>query len=158
MNKLAVLYYSKTGNTEKMARAVEEGARNSDYEVETELAEIENFDPKKLLEYEGIIIGSPTYYGIMANPVKDFLDESIKIHGDLSGKLGAAFASCGTPGGGSETTCLSIIKAMLVHGMSVRGFHDFAHYGPVSTGSPNERVISECQKMGEIMAKMVSDR
>lgn len=153
-----MLYYSKTGNTEKMAEAVEKGARNSDYEVETKLASVENFDPKNLSDYEGIIIGSPTYYGIMANPVKDFFDESIKIHGDLSGKVGAAFASCGTPGGGSESTCMSIIKAMLVHGMTVRGFYDFAHYGPVSTGDPNERVLSECKQMGKIIAEMVSDR
>ncbi len=155
MSSVVVLYYSRTGNTEKMAEAVSEGAREADVECEVELASVEDFEPERLKDFEGIIVGSPTYYGILAAEVKEFLDESIKIHGDLAGKIGAAFASCGTEGGGSETACLSIIKGLLVHGICVRGFHDIGHYGPVSTGEPDERALSECRQIGRTVARMV---
>ncbi len=155
MSKVLVLYYSRTGNTKAMAEEVSAGAREKLPEDEVTLASVEKFNPKDLADYEAIILGSPTYYGIAAAEMKEFLDESITIHGDLAGKIGAAFSSCGIEGGGSETTCLSLIKAMLVHGMCVRGFHDIGHYGPVSTGEPGERARSECHSMGQTVAEMV---
>ena len=153
MAKIIVLYYSKTGNTEKMAQAVKQGVENSDSEAE--LARVEDFNPEDLSEYEGIIIGSPTYYGLLAGPVKDFLDRSIKVHGQLENKAGAAFSSCATTGGGVESTILSILEAMLVHGMLVKGFSDRGHYGPISVGEPDERALKECRQLGEEMGNLV---
>ena len=109
MAKLLVVYYSKTGNTKDMAQAVGEGAKNAGADVDVMgVGEID--DPTKLVDYDGIIVGSPTYYGILAAPMKEFLDESIKVHGKLEGKVGGAFSSCGIEGGGSESTVLSILQ------------------------------------------------
>ena len=155
MAKVVVLYYSKTGNTEKMAEAVHQGVKKSDAGVE--LYRIENFNPEDLPEYEGIIIGSPTYYGLLAGPVKDFLDRSIKVHGKLNNKIGAAFSSCATTGGGVESTLLSILEAMLVHGMLVKGFSDMGHSGPISVGEPEERALQECHQLGEEVGNLVLD-
>jgi multimeric flavodoxin WrbA len=63
--------------------------------------------------------GSPTYYGTMAWELKKLLDESVKFHGKLRGKVGGAFTSSANVGGGNETTVLDILKALLIHGMVV---------------------------------------
>ncbi|ACB84465.1 flavodoxin family protein [Natranaerobius thermophilus] len=153
MTKILVAYFSQTGNTQKMAKAVSEGAEQAGAEVDVlNVQQIE--DLNSLTNYDGIIMGSPTYYGIMANQVKEFLDKSIKVHGKLEGKVGGAFASCGIDGGGSESTVLSIIQALLVHGMIVPGFSKIGHYGPVTTGEPDDRAISECKQLGERVANL----
>ncbi len=153
MAKILVLYYSKTGNTEKMAQAVEEGVKGAGGEaVISKVKDIQ--DPGDLVNYDGIIVGSPTYYGILAAPMKDLLDKSIKVHGKLEGKAGGAFASCGIEGGGSESTVLSLLQALLVHGMVVPGFSKTGHYGPVATGEPDERALSECRQLGERVASL----
>ncbi len=154
MKKLAIIYYSRTGNTEAMARLIAEGARMEDG-VEAELSRIQDFPAKKALEYDGIIMGSPTYYGSMAAEVKKFFDDSVAFHGKLSGKVGAAFSSAANVGGGNETTVVSILNAMLVHGMVIQGDAAGDHYGPVSIGGPDARVEKQCRALGRKVAALV---
>ena len=81
MIKILVLYYSKTGNTKKMAEYIVEGVTESNLEVS--LKSVEKCEPEIMLDYEGIIVGSPTYYGIVSGPIKNFFDESVKFHKKL---------------------------------------------------------------------------
>ncbi len=153
MSKVLVVYYSRSGNTKSMAEAVGEGVKNAGGEVEVKsVNDIQ--DPADMVNYDGIIMGSPTYYGVLAGPLKDFLDRSIKVHQRLEGKVGGAFASCGIEGGGSESTVLSILQALLVHGMVVHGFSGIGHYGPVSTGKPDQRALDECKQLGQRVARL----
>jgi len=154
MPKVGIVYYSKTGNTEKMARFVFEGIKEEEG-VEVELKKVEETTPEDLLKWDGIIVGSPTYYGLPAAPVKELFDRSVKYHGKLEGKVGAAFSSSGIMGGGNETTVLAIIQMMLVHGMIVKGTSRAAHYGPVAIGKPDKRAEKECRALGKAVAKMV---
>ncbi|RKY86607.1 flavodoxin family protein [candidate division KSB1 bacterium] len=153
MAKVLILYYSRTGNTAKMAKYVQEGVNTEG--VETVLKEVRNANPKELLNYEGIIIGSPTYYGSMAGEIKKFLDESVKFHGELEGKVGGAFSSSANIGGGNETTILSILEALLIHGMIIQGDSKGDHFGPVGIGNPDTRATDECIKFGKKVAKLV---
>lgn len=52
-------------------------------------------------------------------------------------------------GGGGETVCLDILKAFLIHGCVVVGYCGLGHYGPVSIGSPDERVKKEITTLVE---------
>ncbi len=153
MPKIGIVYYSKTGNTELMAKAVYEGVKSEN--VEVELKKVEEVKPEDLLNWDGIIVGSPTYYGLPAAPIKELFDQSVKYHGDLEGKVGGAFASSANIGGGNETTVLSIIQMMLIHGMIVKGSSNGDHYGPVSIGKPTEKVKSQCKALGARVAKLV---
>jgi NAD(P)H dehydrogenase (quinone) len=94
------------------------------------------------------------YYGTMAAELKKLIDESVKHHGKLVGKVGGAFASSGGPGGGNETTVLDILKAQLVHGMIVQGDSGGDHYGPIAVGAPDERSRKECRKLGKRAAEL----
>lgn len=153
MAKVLIIYHSKTGNTEAMAKAVETGVKREGLEVIRKRIEEASVDD--LLEADGIIIGSPTYFAGAAAEVKKFVDESIKHFGKLEGKVGAAFASSGDLGGGSETAILDILRAFLVHGMIVPGSRTGGHYGPVSVGAPNQERKEICEALGVRVAKLV---
>ncbi|UCD70605.1 MAG: NAD(P)H-dependent oxidoreductase [Syntrophobacterales bacterium] len=135
MSQILIIYYSRTGNTKAMAKAVEDGVRSEGLEVRCK--EVKDVSVKELLEYEGIVIGSPTYYGTMAGEIKLLLDKSVKYHEKLAGKVGGAFSTSGVLGGGNETTVLDILKALLVHGMIIPGNPMGPHYGPVAIGKPD---------------------
>ena len=151
MLKIAIIYYSSTNNTEKMAHLVKEGI--TDNEIEVICERVENVSLDILIESHGIIIGSPTYFGSMSSQIKDFLDKSIKYYDKLVGKVGGAFTSCKT--GGGETTLLSIINAMFIHGMVVQGYCKGNHYGPIAIGAPDEVASAECMKLGYTVSSLV---
>jgi NAD(P)H dehydrogenase (quinone) len=143
MGKALVSYYSRTGNTRKMAARIAETLSAEGLEVE--MKKVEDTAPGELPGYDCIVLGSPTYYGAMAWEVKKLLDESVKFHGRLRGKVGGAFTSSANVGGGNETTILDILQAFLIHGMVVQGDHRFDHYGPVSIGRPDKRALECCE-------------
>ncbi len=153
MAKIGVIYYSRGGNTEKMAEFIAQGVKKEGIEVE--LKKVENATLEDLLGWDGIIVGSPTYYGLAAAPIKDLFDRSVEYHGELEGKVGAAFSSSANIGGGNETTIISILEMMLIHGMIVQGSSKGDHYGPVSIGAPDERVRTQCRILGKRVAELV---
>jgi NAD(P)H dehydrogenase (quinone) len=136
-----------------MAHLVEEGVKEENLEVKIKKVDDTNLDD--LLSADGIIIGSPTYFGSMASPVKELIDKSVKYYGKFKGKVGGAFTSCKRIGGGSETTLQSIINAFLVHGMIVQGEVLSSHYGPVAIGAPDKIVSEECKNLGKRVARII---
>lgn len=154
MAKVLVVYCSETGNTEKMALAVADGVKQVK-NVEVTVKKVEQASLDDLCCADGIIMGSPTYYGQMSGKLKDFIDGSVKIHGKLEGKVGAAFTSSGGTATGAETTLLSILEAMLVHGMIIRGRSDDKHFGPAAVGAPHTKEIEYCKELGRRVAHLV---
>ena len=153
MAKILVVYYSRSGNTEKMAKLIAEGIQAEGVDVVVKRVQETSVD--ELLQYDGIVAGSPTYYGSMAWELKKLFDESVKFHGKLDGKVGAAFSSAANIGGGNETTILDIINAMLIHGMVAQGDPSGDHYGRVSIGAPDSRVEEQCRLTGQRVARLV---
>jgi len=153
MAKIIVIYYSRTGNTKKMAELIAEGVKKE--KVEVLVKDVLDVDPSRLLDYQAIILGSPTYYGTMAYQIKKLLDDTVTFHSKLEGKIGAAFSSSANIAGGNETTILDILNAMLIHGMIIQGDPQGDHYGPVAIGSVDERSSQECLRLGSRVAKLV---
>lgn len=153
MPSVLIVYHSKSGNTEEMAKAVEEGVKSESLEVIRK--RVNRATLKDLLKADGIILGSPTYYGTMAAEMKAFIDKSVQIHGKLEGKVGGAFSSCGGLGGGVETTVLDMAKSLLIHGMIIQGDPWASHYGTVSIGKPSAAAKKESKKLGEKVARLV---
>ena len=152
MAKGIVVYYSRSGNTKTMAELIAQSM--SDNGVPTDCKSVDKVKADDLLGYDAIAIGSPTYYGHMAAPIKDLIDQTVKFHGKLDGKVGAAFSSSANVGGGNETTIIGIIEAMLIAGMIVHGDPQGDHYGPVSIGKPDDRVTKQCIRRGKRIAEL----
>jgi NAD(P)H dehydrogenase (quinone) len=152
MAKGIVIYYSRSGNTKKMAEIVAEAMNKAG--LSTDCKSVEKVKADDLLKYDAIVVGSPTYYGHMAGPIKQLFDETVSFHGGLDGKVGAAFSSAANIGGGNETTIMGIIEAMLIAGMIVHGDPQGDHYGPVSIGAPDQRVEKQCHRRGKRVAEL----
>jgi NAD(P)H dehydrogenase (quinone) len=150
---ILIVYDSETGNTEKMASAVEAGVRGVDA-VDVITKRVDETGLDDLAAADGIIVGSPTYYGLMSAKVKKLFDKSVKIHGKLEGKVGAAFTSAGGTATGAETTIFSILEALLVHGMIIQGRSSNKHYGVAAVGAPDEKIIHLCEELGERTANL----
>lgn len=152
--KVLIVYHSRTGNTREMAELIAKGVKRVE-SVEVEVKPVQETRVEELLNVEGVVIGSPTYYGSMAAEIKKFLDESVKFHGKLEGKVGGAFSSSANIAGGNETTIMSILQSLLIHGMIVQGSSKGDHYGPVSVGKPDERSKNQCIEYGQRIAELV---
>jgi len=153
MGKVLIIYHSKSGNTKKMAEAVGQGVDAEG--IEKDIKEVKEVSVDELLNYDGIIVGSPNYFGTMSAEIKEFFDRSVKYFKKLEGKVGGAFTSTGMIGGGGETTLIDILKALLIHGIIVQGEAKAGHFGPVAIGAPDERVLKECRMLGVKVAKLV---
>jgi NAD(P)H dehydrogenase (quinone) len=152
MLKAGVIYYSRSGNTKKMAQLIAEAMRKEGLDIQ--LSDVKDVSAEGLLKYDCIVIGSPTYYGTMSAEIKKLLDDSVQFHGKLNGKIGGAFSSSANLAGGSETTILDILQAMLIHGMIIQGDPQGSHYGPAAIGAPDQRVSQECVRFGRRIAKL----
>jgi NAD(P)H dehydrogenase (quinone) len=152
MAKAIVIYYSRSGNTKEMAEIIAKAMNDSN--LATSCKSVEQVNSDDLLGCDTIVIGSPTYYGHMAGPLKQLFDDMVTHHGKLDGKIGAAFSSAANIGGGNETAIMGIIEAMLISGMIVQGDPKGDHYGPVSIGKPDSRVKNQCTRRGQRIAEL----
>lgn len=152
MATILIVYYSRTGNTRRMAELVADGVKEAGSEAI--LADVQETEPAAMRDADGVILGSPTYYGHSSGQMRLFLDKSVKFHGKLEGKVGGAFSSAANVGGGNETTVLDLLHALLIHGMIVPGTAWGDHYGPVSVGAPDERAGKLCRRLGRRVAEL----
>ena len=153
MSKVLICYYSRSGNTKKMAYMIQKGIMDAGVDVDTK--NVKEVKVDDLVKYDGIVIGSPTYYGLPSAEIKALLDRSIKYHGKLQNKVGGAFSSSANVGGGNETTVMAILQSLMIHGMIVCGDSSGDHYGPVSIEKPNARVEKNCIRYGRRIAALV---
>lgn len=140
MSQILVLYYSRHGSTEAMAKQIARGIEETGAEAilrtvpavspntgASEPAIPESGAPyatqEDLANCDGLILGSPTRFGNMAAPLKYFLDQtsSLWMNGKLAGKPAAVFTSTGSLHGGQESTLLTMMVPLLHHGMLITG-------------------------------------
>ena len=153
MARMLVCYYSRTEHTQHMAEKIGQGAGQVDG-VEVDVKAVGEVKADSLLEYDAIVLGSPTYYGTMSWEMKRLIDETISLHGRLAGKVGGAFTSSANVAGGNETTIMDLIKALLIHGMIIPGMHQGDHYGPVAIGDVDDRAAKGCDRLGRMVAQL----
>ena len=153
--QILVLYYSKGGNTRRLAAAIAEGVEEVEG-VKPLLKKTDEVTKNDFLESEGIIAGSPVYFGTMAADLKRVIDEFVSVRKRMEGKIGAAFATSGDASGGKETTMFSIIQALMIYGMIVVGdpMSATGHYGTACAGVPDDKTMDKGRKLGKRVAEV----
>ncbi len=160
--KVAIIYHSETGNTEKVAELISKRAEKNE-NVETKAMSINNIDKDFVEEANIVFFGTPTYAGTYSWQMKKWLDTN-KIK--LAGKVGCVFATEKFIGGGADNAELALISELMVKGMfvySVGGSEGLpiTHFGAVciKDGTPEqkerveifaERVIKNVKKLCRI--------
>lgn len=121
--KILVAYHSVTGNTERMAQGVAEGAKAVPGTI-VALKRVQEVTAQDLFLADAVVVGSPVYWSNMAGEVKTFFDNWQLKFGvfpefKMRDKVGAAFATGGQISSGKELVMLSILGAMLGNQMIV---------------------------------------
>ncbi|MFW5628889.1 MAG: NAD(P)H:quinone oxidoreductase [Candidatus Cloacimonadaceae bacterium] len=198
--KVLVLFYSAYGHNWEMAQSVADGVKSIDG-VEVDIKKVPETLPQELLDkigisqaqkawehipvaepneladYDAIIFGAPTRFGMMAAQMKSFLDSTggIWAKGALMGKIGSVFTSSNTQHGGQESTILNFHTVLLHHGMLIAGlpytFEGQSVSDEITGGSPygastiagadgsrrpSENELSGAFYQGKHVAKMLS--
>ncbi len=153
--QILVLYYSRTGNTKHLAEEVSKGVL-SEPGASCIVRSTDEVTKEDFLNSQGIIAGSPTYFGGMAAPLKAIFDGYVSLRRQMENKIGAAFATSGDAAGGRETTILSILQAMLIYGMIIVGdpLDATGHYGVACQGNPNQTACANARKLGQRVARL----
>jgi len=153
--QVLVMYYSRTGNTKKLAEAVADGVRGVE-EIECIVKTPDDVVSEDFLNSHAIIAGSPVYFGSMAAELKLVFDKFVKVRPKMENKIGAAFATSAGASGGKETTIISILQAMLINGMIIVGdpLDAGGHYGVSCVDSPDAVTIENAKKMGRRVAEL----
>jgi 6-phosphogluconolactonase len=119
--RILVAYYSRTGNTEQMARSVVEGSKRAPGAVAT-LKKVSEVSKEDLDAADGIILGCPTYFANVPGEMKTIIDDwNWKMKVDFTDKVGGAFATAGGQVGGQEHVVVSLLLFMLHNRMVVAG-------------------------------------
>ena len=139
MTKVLVLYYSSWGHMEAMAQAAARGAREAGADVTVkrvpelvpeDVAKAAHYkldqdapvaDPLELADYDAIIFGVSTRFGMMAAQLKNFLDQTgpLWAKGALVDKVASVMSSTATQHGGAELALISTQAALQHHGMII---------------------------------------
>ena len=160
MNKILVLFDSKTGNVAQMAAYVAEGAMQVPA-TEVRTRSVDEATADDVVWCDGLAVGSPTNMGVLSWKMKRFWDETmISKWMEVDGKFACAFSSAGGWGGGMELACQSILTVLMNFGFLVFGVTDYAsrqltlHYGAVGAKAPRDEATQEsCRILGRRLAE-----
>tara|TARA_Y100000815_G_scaffold111290_1_gene99917 strand:+ start:1319 stop:1915 length:597 start_codon:yes stop_codon:yes gene_type:complete len=120
MKQVAIVYHSANGHTEHIASQVLKGLTSA-AGIEARLLQASDLavNPKELVGYDGIILGSPTYLGGVSAPLKAFMDATGQLWRtqSLVGRLAAGFTVSGLPSDDKQSTLMSMFVFCMQHGM-----------------------------------------
>ena len=185
--KILVLFYSKTGHMLKMARSIAKDVEASGAELRlrkaaelaprevidntpewkaiySQMSDIPDAVVDDLVWMDGLIVGTPTRFGNMAAPMRNFWDQSGKLwmEGTLIGKTVSAFSSAEMVHGGQEATLLSMYPTFMAHGMIIVGipgnvkelYKSGSYYGALSSGEPNDTDLVVARHMANRLVEI----
>lgn len=120
--------------------------------------------PQDVIWADGIALGTPTQLGCMSSGMKAWWDEhSRELWSRIDGKIGTAFTSAGSWGGGGELALMNCVSMMMNFGFLVFGTTDYSgpktsyHYGAVSAGAPQEDAVRDaCLQLGQRLSSWVA--
>ncbi len=158
-----ITYHSVSGNTERMAQGVAEGAKAVSG-TSVVLKRVGEVGADDLSSSDAVIVGSPVYFANMSGEVQTFFDNwSLKFSlfqdRKMRNKVGAAFATGAAVSAGKEFTILGILGAMLNNQMIIvsggGGFGASATTGPDSPGI-DEKELAAARDLGKRVAEVAA--
>ncbi len=145
LKHLLIVYHSQTGNTERMAQAVLEGASDPDIDgVEMRFLRASDAGVEDLLWANGLLLGTPENFGYMSGALKDFLDRTFyPVEGKIDNLPYAVFISAGNDGTGAVAAIQRIAR-----GYPFREVHEPV----IARGEVTEQDLERCRALGATLA------
>lgn len=193
MPKVLVLFHSRTGHTAALADAIAEGAASVKFTevdvrriadlatasamagdderaqsraaLERKYRTLESVDV--LPDYDALIVGSPTRFGVMSAELTSVFDQAgpLWARGALVDKVGSAFSTAQTSHGGHEMTILSMLIPMMRYGMilvppgytapaTISAGSPYGAASATGAGAPAEAELTVARHQGARVAKV----
>ena len=151
---ISVIYHSISGNTQRIAELIKEGAQLGG-EVEVRSMNIDEVDEGFVQSSKAVIIGCPTHRGALSWQMKKWI-ETTKLK--LAGKIGSVFATGKYIGGGSDFAEMELIAHLLVLGALVYSGgtswgQPFTHYGAIAIQDGDDAQRERARLFGERVAR-----
>lgn len=192
MTEVLLAYYSRYGSVASMAEYVAEGVESVNgchatirrvANISSNTQQSEPTIPHKGVLYasnddlkncDALIIGSPSYFGNMAAPLKFFLDQTspLWLSGAMIGKPAGVFSSASSLHGGIESVLTSMMIPLLHHGMLICGlpYSESSLHDELSAAAPygaahiafnentpvNEQEATACKALGKRVADLAN--
>ena len=161
--KITILYFSQTGNTEKMAGVIRDGIHEYHKDIEVSLMNIiseDNINKEFLDGSSAVIFGTPTYVANTCWQLKKFFDTRFDCK--LEGKLAACFATAGCVWGGPDIAIQSVLEMALTHGMLAYSSgtefgRPYIHLGPIALMNNPEEYTNIFTLFGKRVAQKASE-
>jgi NAD(P)H dehydrogenase (quinone) len=159
--KVLVAYHSLSGNTERMAEAVVEGAKSVSG-TDVVMKRVTHVTADDLFSSDALVVGSPVYWSNMSGEVKTFFDNwqfKFGVFPDfrMKNKIGAAFATGGQISSGKEVTMLTILAAMLGNQMiivSAGGAFGASATTEAESHGIDKKELADAQALGRRVAEV----
>jgi NAD(P)H dehydrogenase (quinone) len=148
---------------EKMAEKIKDGLTSAGIEVT--LLKAAETDPNDLVDYDGVIFGSPVKMGQVDSGIKSFIDQTgqLWLKAALQNKIGGVFVSGGGRSAGTELTQIGLYSTLMELGMVLVGFvndmpgygHGANQWGPYAevgldgSQGPSEECLTACYEYGK---------
>lgn len=145
MKNLLIVYHTQSGNTEKLAFAADDGARDPQVSgVDVRLLRAADAGPDDLLWANGLLLGSPENFGYLSGGMKDFLDRTFyPVEGKLAPLPYCPFISAGNDGTGAVRALRRIVG----------GYPFIEVQEPVIVvGPPDSAALARCRDLGMAIA------
>ena len=145
MKNFLIVYHSQSGNTQRMAQAVQNGANDKDIEgVEVRMLSALDASPSDLLWANGLILGTPENFGYMSGALKDFFDRTFyAVEGKIAPLPYSVFISAGNDGSGALRSIERIANG-----------YPFISVQPalICKGAPSSTDLQHCSEIGQALA------
>ncbi len=161
--KAIIVYMSEYGHIEQMAGKILQGLEEEDIDVT--MAKPADVKAEDLLEYDGIVLGSPVRMGSVGGRLKTFIEgtSGLWLKAALKNRVGGVFVSGGNPNSGIETTQIALYGTLLELGLVMTGFVNdmpgygkganqwgpVAHVGLDGTEGPTDDTLTACVEYGK---------
>jgi NAD(P)H dehydrogenase (quinone) len=163
--RILITYHSETGNTEKLAQSIRDGAKSVPG-AEITLQKMADVKDDTISNFDGIVIGTPVHWANLSTESRRFIDRlgtalaKTKVWGD--GRAAGVFCTGGNVSSGKEMARLSLISSLLEMRFVVIGGVDddgFGTLGPQATTGPADPGVSgkemeEGRRFGERFARL----
>jgi NAD(P)H dehydrogenase (quinone) len=143
MTNVIMVYTSKTGNTEKMARTIAEGAKKAE-DVNMVLVRAKEVNIENLADMDGYAFGSPNTFGGIVGELRAFFDRAWSVRDKMTGKPVVAFTSENP----DTRTALEDAERFFNYYKLVK-----AADGVVAVKTPSETVLDACKSLGQTLAE-----
>lgn len=148
--RLLIFYHSEGARVMFMANQIGESVRERGIEVDVKM--VEEVEVEGLVGYNGIVVGSPTYFSNVSWQIKKIIDETYPLRRGrfrLKGKIGGSFTSSDTKRDAEE--CIRLIELSL-------GLHHQMEVVPgiiVTRRDTEAQVYERCRAYGDLIADKI---